>query len=1193
MIKKLILMLCVVAGLNVQARDYYIDFSGSGGSSQVEMVSVINLSDGVKITLPGSGILHLKKTTTGFPVWPMTGNMRIYPNPSAHYSYVEFDNVFPGNMTMEVFDLSGRKIGGKQCQIPVGRQSFRIEGLMQGIYTVRLQSVGYSFSEKLISLQRYGSNLKIEYQGSVDLSIGEPAPKAASTITTMEFNEGDILLFEASSGNFKTIVTDSPVQSKTIHFPFVECVDADGNHYPIVKIGSKYWMAENLKTTKYGNDDPIPMIAGNNEWIATTSGAFCNYGNLETNGQEYGRLYNWRAITDSRGIAPEGWRVPGYAESVAMAQSLVGKKAVGGLLKETGTSYWNPPNTGASNATGFSARAGGIRFDDGIFYNKGNFGYWWCPSANDSIHSYAFGLRHISDSLKFYLGIKNYGLSLRCVKDIQPPVNLPNFQIKPAVEVSSLVIPATGGVLQIQGGNNPLSGFIINVPENSFPESKKFTVSYMEIVSHDFGKFINPLTPLITIAYGGGYADSILTVKVPVTIPEGHFAMGFHYNELTGELDGIPVLSSDNHSVTVVSRHFDLASVTSDDPNLKSVNLTGDVTRKGYFFISSIAKQELMQQDEIVSGFEPGHDDWEFPNYGSVVSFKGICAGMSLSAMWYYTNERSKGNSPLFHKYDKFTIANFNRLWQDNTVGLKVSSMAQYDYKTNRTLYEKAVDKLAEDKTRDSLSWYAFAYSMLQTRQPQFIGIMSSTGGGHVLIANEVWMQYGKLWIADPNHPGNRDLFVYYRSKEFEPYFASLEVTEAAKNFEYIAYYGKTAIIDWKLLGQRWSEVEDGTIGAGVMPDVKLKVSDPSGKTGGWLLEDNYKTKEPSVKLSIQNNPFGNLAFSFFDEEGFPLYSENPDVNEMYYGIELSLNPGLNIFGYCVYGLTNYYDYSAGKYSTSWDWADFKWIDIYRTHLEISPSPINAEQGKEVEIKALTYRTAPIDVKYVWNFGDGSPEVIVYNDSIVKHIFKSAGTFDVTVTQYNNLNGAETGKASAKAYIGNGYFYFQLKASLWTRCVTGEYENTQGTQTTYDLVFKKDRFKTSQTYVRSGNTITASWDGIYIRWPDMAEFKRKGTATFVISEDNSSLQFTIVEEMPDLSTGISLYTWNSTVSGEIPLIQRNAGIDYFGINDANIADAKINVRVKRTFQNGTVCEATGFTDNTKVFFIINLYPPTP
>ncbi len=86
--------------------------------------------------------------------------------------------------------------------------------------------------------------------------------------------------------------------------------DIDGNSYKTVKIGEQIWMAENLKVTQYRNGDPIPNLTDENDWENTEQGAYCNYDNNEDNVETYGRLYNWYAVDDKRGLAPNGWHIP-------------------------------------------------------------------------------------------------------------------------------------------------------------------------------------------------------------------------------------------------------------------------------------------------------------------------------------------------------------------------------------------------------------------------------------------------------------------------------------------------------------------------------------------------------------------------------------------------------------------------------------------------------------------------------------------------------------------------------------------------------------------------------------------------------------------------------------------------------------------------------------------------------------------
>jgi uncharacterized protein (TIGR02145 family) len=922
-------LLFSLAFLNLYSQDYHIVFAGTGESvAVVDEVMVENLARGTSITLKGSEILHLKKSLTNLPAVSLDGDLLLYPNPTVETCTAEFSARIGGKTHIAVYDMSGKLVANTTFLIREGTNRFTIDGLKKGLYAVRISAPENSSMGKIISLGSPGYRINISHTGHQVMIKEKIVLKSGTAESVMEYSDGELLKFTGSSGIFKTVVMDIPGQSKMIAFPFRACTDADGNHYPIVRIGPNIWMAEDLKTTKYQNNDPITLITGNNSWGSTVSGAYCHYENSQENVKDFGQLYNWYAITDIRGICPTGWRVPDYKEITALSGWLGGEKTAGGKLKETGNSHWSMPNLGASNATGFTAKPGGIRFIDGSFSGRGSLGNWWSPSSVDTFLINAFGLRHNTDSLKFFAGLKNNGMCVRCILDEKDTTQMLNIVTGRQHEAFSASIPASGGTMVVPTQGSPVDGLKITIPGNAFVSDQIFKVSYSEIKQHQFGKFFNPVSPLIGIAYAGGYADELMTVEVPVQIPAGHFAMGFLYNKATGELEGMPLVSITANSVTVATRHFAGSSIQDKQKRsrMKKITMSQAVTDSGYFVISSIALKTLKEQTDIVSDFEPGYDDWEFTNKGSYVSPDGICSGMCLSAMWYYTEERMNGNSQLFHKYDKSTIANVNQLWQDNTPGIKVASMVHYDYAHHAKAYEDAVDLLAKDKTKDSLSWYAFAYSILQTKEPQFIGIMSSTGGGHVLIANDVWMQDGKLWISDPNHPGNRTRQITYADQEFEPYYASLDANTNPKNFEYIAYYGKTAVVNWNLVAQRWEELGEGTIGSGVFPEVKLWVEDASGKTLGWELTEEFKTEQDTIILSIQDNSLGDYAFSLFDEEGYPLLSKNQQTEQLRYSGKLGLKPGLNIIGYTVYHRTY-----NGDNKEVWDWVDFKWIDIDRS----------------------------------------------------------------------------------------------------------------------------------------------------------------------------------------------------------------------------------------------------------------------
>ena len=194
--------------------------------------------------------------------------------------------------------------------------------------------------------------------------------------------------------------------------------DIDGNVYQTVKIGDQWWMAENLKVTHYQNGDFIPNVTDDNQWINLTTGAYCNYDNDSTNVATYGRLYNWYAVADSHNIAPAGWHVPSDAEWQTLVDYLGGDTVAGGKLKESGTTHWSSPNTGATNESGFCALPGGYRYYyNGAFNYVGGSAIFWSSTESDISFAWYRGLYYCNTDVNRSDCNKQYGFSVRCVRD--------------------------------------------------------------------------------------------------------------------------------------------------------------------------------------------------------------------------------------------------------------------------------------------------------------------------------------------------------------------------------------------------------------------------------------------------------------------------------------------------------------------------------------------------------------------------------------------------------------------------------------------------------------------------------------------------------------------------------------------------------------------------------------------------------
>ncbi len=192
-------------------------------------------------------------------------------------------------------------------------------------------------------------------------------------------------------------------------------MDNDGNLYNAVTIGFQTWLVQNLKTTKYNDGTAIPFISDTSSWGATTTGAY-NYYDLN----RYGAVYNQYAIQTQK-LAPAGWKVPSdedYDQLVAYLNSNASSQGDSAWcsLRATGTVYWEAPNEGATNKSGFTAIATPTysAYDWNISNQSTIF---WTTSYRSEV---AYGTFGISLGVPFLMSMPGYtanGYSIRCIKE--------------------------------------------------------------------------------------------------------------------------------------------------------------------------------------------------------------------------------------------------------------------------------------------------------------------------------------------------------------------------------------------------------------------------------------------------------------------------------------------------------------------------------------------------------------------------------------------------------------------------------------------------------------------------------------------------------------------------------------------------------------------------------------------------------
>ena len=192
--------------------------------------------------------------------------------------------------------------------------------------------------------------------------------------------------------------------------------DADGNFYPVIKIGNQLWLSQNLKTTKLNDGSPISLVTDNSKWKSLSSPAYCWLNNDADHKEEYGALYNWYAV-DTKKLCPKGWHVPSNSDWQILTSFLGDPEFTGALLKEKGNEHWKNTIAGATDQYGFTALPAGFRSSEGPFpvYAE-SYTVWWSSSKyeNDGCNR---GLYFSNNIL--YQSHENCrsGFSVRCVKD--------------------------------------------------------------------------------------------------------------------------------------------------------------------------------------------------------------------------------------------------------------------------------------------------------------------------------------------------------------------------------------------------------------------------------------------------------------------------------------------------------------------------------------------------------------------------------------------------------------------------------------------------------------------------------------------------------------------------------------------------------------------------------------------------------
>ena len=399
-IKTSIFLFCLIFIPYTHALNYTINFAGSGSSSTVDSVIVQNLTKKTTAVLATGLDLQLSDVTTGTQNIHSVNSDISISSASVDGNYIlSYYAKEMGSSSIYLYNINGDIVSEYSCNLQIGDNSFEVS-VPTGIYVIKVIGNNYTYNKKFISQSTAGLSSKIAFKNR---ELQNKALKSkANNFVAMQYSPGDQLIFSGKSGNYCTLVADVPNADKTITFEFHECKDGNGRYYPVTKIGTQVWMAENLAYLPEAATSD--MTIGSED--AGNSGKPFYYVNDVA---KYGVLYNWFA---AQAAVPDGWHLPTITEWSLLTTYLEGYSVAGTKLKST--INWNSPNAGA-NESGFSAPGGGKR-DTGVggLAYSGSYGYWWSSTPN-APYAWFIMIGNGSNGAYTYNDYTYVGLSVRCV----------------------------------------------------------------------------------------------------------------------------------------------------------------------------------------------------------------------------------------------------------------------------------------------------------------------------------------------------------------------------------------------------------------------------------------------------------------------------------------------------------------------------------------------------------------------------------------------------------------------------------------------------------------------------------------------------------------------------------------------------------------------------------------------------------
>lgn len=606
-----------------------------------------------------------------------------------------------------------------------------------------------------------------------------------------------------------------------------------------------------------------------------------------------------------------------------------------------------------------------------------------------------------------------------------PPLLITAQGVLPQVRLADTTIGAGGGIITYHKAGDPLDGLELTIPARAYPGASHWSITARPVQAAPSLRFGQASGSVLEISGDqDAYADSLLVLRIPYARDTSAFAMAFAYDRATGRLEALPLVAETATTLTVVTRHFNPAFLGRRTGPAAAPGVGPAAVVVGGLTVLIIKATHVSMAVSFASGFTPGVDDWEFPNYGSYTTPDGQCAGQSVSAIWYYLRQKQAGGPQL---YENFGDPTLRSIWPDDPQGYRFASWTHDlvdNNKMDQGLRQMAAIGQQSSVPVDRLYFYSLALAFAVTGDPYLVVLdeLNSQGSflsGHAVVAYA--SERTKIWVADPNFPGQQRGIVFLND-QLGPYTSRPNANAGDTFYNRISFIGISAVVPVQQLDAEWSQVVGGTIGNGRFPDYRIEYRDTLTNT--WrqlnnplLFGDTLTTYLgdlpirficPNCAGQLPGGPAKQQPTWLLDQSGATIgtaWSANAN------GVTVPFPAGQKHIFAAVFGLP----FASGPRSQEPGYVDFRRIDVVSLRFTVTPAQTFAPSGTTVDFVAHPMGGAPPGAHYLWDFGDGSAVLNKISDSTASHQYTADGFYLVTVSLANGRRFAE---AAANVQIG-------------------------------------------------------------------------------------------------------------------------------------------------------------------------------